>query len=757
MSRRTIASIFFKMILIFFCSSHSTAGTIDQELSNLLASSNSNGSVDVIIEFSDSKNLPIAANLPLTISNNREQLVKNLVNNSNSSQKDVKSILGQLAIDAKSIWLNNSIAATIPENFIPLISSLKNVVLIKPDRKIVLESGATGGNPTQLDWNIISIGASDLWDVGVSGQGVIIGSMDTGVDINHPDLLTRWRGGSNSWFDPYGIHATPYDSNGHGTQTTSLMVGGSGSGYNIGVAPEAHWIAAKIFDDSDTASISAIHLAFQWMLDPDGDPATDDGADIVNNSWNFGNSFNQCDYEFQEDISILRSADVAVVFSSGNSGPSPETSHSPANNEDTISVGATDEFSNVAFFSSRGASACDDGVIYPKLTAPGVNVITADLTFGGAIPNSYTYSSGTSFAAPHVAAALALLQSKFPSSELGERENALYSTAFGLGPVNDYGNGIIDVQAAMEFMGRAQLISPTGNLGQVTTPIFEWNSVQDTTHYKLWIKNPDGVVNQVWYTASQASCAGTEPLCSISVTTPLDVIGYYNWKVRTRNNLGLGPWSTQLGFSIGSVPIAPTLDAPSGNLGTNNLPTFSWFSQLGATHYKLWIKNPAGTVNQVWYTPTQLNCADTETYCTIPSTLTLANGNYKWKVRSRNSLGLGPWSSLSGFSIGGPTPAPTLDAPSGNLGANNLPTFSWFSQADVTYYKLWIKNPAGTVSQVWYTPTQANCADAETYCSVPSTMTLANGIYSWKARSRNSLGLGPWSTKSSFIIDAPPL
>lgn len=75
--------------------------------------------------------------------------------------------------------------------------------------------------------------------------------MDTGVDINwHQDLAGKWRGGSNSWFDPYGQHpTTPTDLNGHGTQTMGVMVGGEHAGTAFGVAPGVQWIAAKIFKD----------------------------------------------------------------------------------------------------------------------------------------------------------------------------------------------------------------------------------------------------------------------------------------------------------------------------------------------------------------------------------------------------------------------------------------------------------------------------------------------------------------------------
>ena len=95
--------------------------------------------------------------------------------------------------------------------------------------------------------------APDVWNIGHTGLGVVVATMDTGADATHPDLATGYRGGSNSWFDPYGQNASPWDHSGHGTQVMGLIAGGQSGGYQIGVAPDAQWIAAKIFDNSNNA------------------------------------------------------------------------------------------------------------------------------------------------------------------------------------------------------------------------------------------------------------------------------------------------------------------------------------------------------------------------------------------------------------------------------------------------------------------------------------------------------------------------
>jgi bacillopeptidase F len=197
-----------------------------------------------------------------------------------------------------------------------------------------------------------------------------------------------------------------------------------------------------------------MHTGYQWLLDPDGNPGTDDGPDIVNCSWSL-DAAGVCNTEFEADVAALRAAGIAVVFSAGNFGSTPSTSVSPANNTGSMAVGAVDTLENVASFSSRGPSACDAST-YPHLSAPGVLLYTADLTLGGAFPNSWvTVPGGTSFAAPHVSGALALLKSAHPSASLDELEDALLSGAKDLGPVgpdNDAGWGLLDVETSHEIL-----------------------------------------------------------------------------------------------------------------------------------------------------------------------------------------------------------------------------------------------------------------------------------------------------------------
>ena len=125
-------------------------------------------------------------------------------------------------------------------------------------------------------------------------------------------------------------------------------------------------------------------------------------------------------------------------------------------------MGAVDSNNIIASFSSRGPSACD-GSIFPHVVAPGVDIRTSDLTSGGTIPNSYSYVSGTSFAAPHVAGAIALLRSAFPGKTIEEIELSLEQSATDLGiPESDnaYGFGLINILKAYDILLANNTTSP---------------------------------------------------------------------------------------------------------------------------------------------------------------------------------------------------------------------------------------------------------------------------------------------------------
>ncbi len=383
----------------------------------------------------------------------RSELRKALRDAARENRLTVADYLADNDVDAevKDLWIINAVATSLPADLVPGLARLPGIQSVKLDA--VIQGPGDGIAPTAPNfWNLDNIGASALWAQGHTGLGQVVATMDTGADATHPDLGPRWRGGDNSWFDSSGAYTSPGDAHGHGTQVLGLMVGGAAGGYQVGVAPDAQWIAARIFDNANQATLSGIHAAFQWLLDPDGDPATDDAPDVVNGSWALGSNVGECVQEFAQDIAVLKAAEIALVFAGGNYGPDSGTSVSPGNDPATVAVGSLDAYDNIDLLSSRGPGACGGG-IYPRLVAPGESVLTTDR-----MPGFYTIVSGTSFAAPHVAGGMALLMGAFPDATISQIEEALVATAVDLespGPDNTAGHGRIDLVAAHDYLEAA--------------------------------------------------------------------------------------------------------------------------------------------------------------------------------------------------------------------------------------------------------------------------------------------------------------
>jgi subtilisin family serine protease len=265
------------------------ASKITPELQAQLESLGPGQMITVIITLKDQ-----VASRPAGLENLAGQpqaLVEALQAQARISQQGISALLeagrGQgIVQQVTPFWVFNGFSVTGTAGMVQQLAVREEVQSITPDAIDVIPAGTV--NLAAASGNIAAINAPALWDLGYYGQGVVVASMDTGVDINHPELAVRWRGGSDSWYDPYNQHPlTPTDLNGHGTWTTGVMVAADASGASLGVAPQAQWIAVKIFNDSGSATATAIHLSYQWLLDPDGNPATADAPQVVNNSWTF--------------------------------------------------------------------------------------------------------------------------------------------------------------------------------------------------------------------------------------------------------------------------------------------------------------------------------------------------------------------------------------------------------------------------------------------------------------------------------------
>ncbi|MET9227581.1 S8 family peptidase [Lentzea sp. NPDC003310] len=254
-----------------------------------------------------------------------------------------------------------------------------------------------------LDQSVAQINAPAAYAAGLTGKGVTVAVLDTGVDNTHPDLADREIGERNFTTSPDNG-----DHYGHGTHVASIVAGTgakSGGKYH-GVAPDARILDVKVLGDNGSGADSGIIAGMEW--------AVEQGAQIVNMS--LGGYDTPGVDPIEEAVNRL-SADRGALFviAAGNSGPGSRTIGSPGTADAALTVGAVDDQNRIAEFSSRGPTA--SGTLKPDLTAPGVGIVAAlhsDGRIGAPVVDGYTSLDGTSMATPHVAGAAALLRQQHP-------------------------------------------------------------------------------------------------------------------------------------------------------------------------------------------------------------------------------------------------------------------------------------------------------------------------------------------------------
>lgn len=366
-----------------------------------------------------------------------------------------------------------------------------------------------------------AIGVPEVWSMGLTGEGIVIASLDTGVDIGHPALATRWRGlelgyAGNpqwAWFDPLTNTTVPQEfaANSHGTHTMGTMLGGE-PGDSIGVAPGAQWIHAAVIDRGGIEqTVTDAILALQWVVDPDGDPDTSfDVPHVCNNSWGISSfmGYPPCDELFWSFLDNAEAAGVVQIFAAGNDGfwgvrrPADRARGS----HQSVAVGAVDGNAPswpIATFSSRGPTYCTlDGspASKPDIVAPGVDVRSAIAGDG------YELKSGTSMASPHVAGVVALMLQACPDLLPDEIMQIIYDTAVPLGAPgknNTYGYGMIDAYAAVtaaesacglsiELPNGAPAIAPPGVSVSFAVEIVERNESVVPQGPEIYFRQDEG-------------------------------------------------------------------------------------------------------------------------------------------------------------------------------------------------------------------------------------------------------------------------
>ncbi|MBD3920832.1 S8 family serine peptidase [Paenibacillus sp. PR3] len=316
--------------------------------------------------------------------------------------------------------------------------------------------GTVFDNPSDTryaeQWYVPRVKADQAWNTTTGSQSTVVAVIDTGVDSDHPDLVTNLVAGYNTIDNTTNTE----DIHSHGTHVAGIIAATMNNGQGIaGIAASSKIMPLKAMNDGGTGSSLDVIEAIQW--------ATDHGASIINMSLGFS-SYSQA---MQDAVNYANSHGVLVVAAAGNNNSS--AANYPAALDNVISVVATDQNNKKASFSNYGSTV--------DISAPGTEILST-VPGGG-----YEYKQGTSMASPVVAGAAALVWSHHPELGTADLTRLLMTTTVDLGTVgrdNTFGYGLVDVNAALNANPNANTLglrfnqisaNPFGPTGSNTTSV----------------------------------------------------------------------------------------------------------------------------------------------------------------------------------------------------------------------------------------------------------------------------------------------
>ena len=280
------------------------------------------------------------------------------------------------------------------------VSGTPELSLIRPTAK-----AAAGTLTSKTTWGIEALHVLALWKKGLTGKGILVGHLDTGVDGKHPALKNAL-GGFQQYDDlgmPIEPQPKPWDSDDHGTHTAGTIAGRPVKGIYIGVAYGAELLSGMVIEGGDT--VARVLAGMDWIVGS--------GARVLNLSLGFRGLWN----DFLDLTKILRQKGVLPVFAVGNEGPG--TSRSPGNYTEALSVGACAKDLRIPSFSGSQRFARPIDPVVPDLVAPGVKVPSAKPGGG------YQLMDGSSMATPHITGLAALLFEAKPTATVDQIEKAI--------------------------------------------------------------------------------------------------------------------------------------------------------------------------------------------------------------------------------------------------------------------------------------------------------------------------------------------
>lgn len=304
-----------------------------------------------------------------------------------------------------------------------------------------------------LHQSVPQIGTHTAWESGLTGAGIKVAVLDTGIDPTHPDIAPQLD--ESVSFVP---GETVQDKNGHGTHVASTILGtgAASDGQNKGVAPDARLLVGKVLADSGSGLASWIIEGMEWAAQ---------NADVVNMSLGSSVGSDGTDPMAQAVNTLTEEYGTLFVIAAGNAGAEGSVG-SPGAADAALTIGAVDKSDRLASFSSKGPRL-GDMALKPDVSAPGVGIMAARSQYSSGT-GSYKSLNGTSMATPHVAGAVAILLQQNPEATPQELKETLMNTAKKLPNYQPYhiGTGRIDIAKALNTDIRAT--------GSVSFGFFQW-------------------------------------------------------------------------------------------------------------------------------------------------------------------------------------------------------------------------------------------------------------------------------------------
>ncbi len=439
----------------------------------------------------------------------------------------------------RSLWVLGAVGCEIHKSLLVQLlgdpAAMANVAVegIRLDLpRRVFGRAASVPSPAATAWGVQKIGADTLHATGVTGAGAVVAVIDSGFELNHPDIKDRiWKNtgeesdgipgitladqngddtdGNGCVDDLAGWDFADWDgnvadTNPHGTEVAGIVAGTGDGGTQTGVAPGALLMLLKVGAAATGVTQGEVWQALDYALVEE--------ADIVNLSLNWSADYGPDYAGWRKEIDILSEAGVLVVAITGNDADQrftatgilepPLSVTTPGRVPSALTVGATDQ-ADVLWYddsapglppmgSNTGPVTWQDvagfadyphppGLMKPDVVAPGVDI---DVPYLPLAPNLYLMDDGTSFAAPHVAGLAALLLEMDPELGPYELRYLIEESAVDLtpaGPEVTHGWGRVDAAAAAALMP----IEPAAYDLAITATDAQWTTVD------IWVDNDD--------------------------------------------------------------------------------------------------------------------------------------------------------------------------------------------------------------------------------------------------------------------------